>query len=177
MSPHRASSLRRACSLVAGLALAACRPDTASGPFAPVAPALSSVSVETPFHGTLEATKTSFTPLGPTTALFGSAGSGTATHLGRYTVAISLTVDFATLTGTEQLALTAANGDMLYATATTRGSPSADGLTLNVVETATITGGTGRFAGATGTYVVRCVVDQATGTSTGAFEGTIVLVN
>ena len=48
-------------------------------------------------------------------------------------------------------------------------------LTLDVVESATITGGTGRFAGATGTYTANCVVNQGAGTSTGTFEGTISL--
>jgi hypothetical protein len=40
-------------------------------------------------------------------------------------------------------------------------------------DTATIKGGTGRFAGATGGFIAERVVDTAAGTTTGSFEGTI----
>ena len=55
------------------------------------------------------------------------------------------------------------------------GAPSEDGLTLNSVESATITGGTGRFAGATGYFTLRQVnlaIDRA---SYGSFAGRITL--
>jgi hypothetical protein len=39
--------------------------------------------------------------------------------------------------------------------------------------TATITGGTGRFAGATGSFVGDRLVDMAHGTVTESFDGTI----
>ena len=38
-----------------------------------------------------------------------------------------------------------------------------------------ITGGTGRFAGATGNFTVTRLVNNATGVSKGSFDGTIVL--
>ena len=177
MSSHPAVPLVRACTLAAALAVAGCSSDTSRDALAPTAPTPSAAKVSTPFRGTLEGRETSFTPLGPTTALFGSEGTGIATHLGRYTITIALTLDFATSTGTEQSTLTAANGDLLYTTATTRGTPTGDGVTISVVETATITGGTGRFAGASGDYILRCLVNQATGVSTGTFEGTITLAH
>ena len=177
MSSHPAVLLVRAGTLAAALAVAACSSDGSRDALAPTAPTASVASIASPFRGTLEGKTTSFTPLGPTTALFGSEGTGTATHLGRYTVAIALTLDLATLTGIEQSTLTAANGDILYTTATARGTPTGDGVTVNVVETATITGGTGRFAGATGDYILKCLVNQATGVSTGTFEGTITLAH
>ena len=175
MSSHSAVPLLRACSLGAALCLAACSSDVSRDALAPTAPAPSAANIASPFRGTLEAQTTSFTPLGPTTGLFGSEGTGTATHLGRYTVVVALTLDFTTSRGTEQITLTAADGDMLTATATAEGTPTGDGVTVNVVETATITGGTGRFAGATGHYILKCLVNQATGVSTGMFEGTIIL--
>jgi hypothetical protein len=41
------------------------------------------------------------------------------------------------------------------------------------METATITGGTGRFAGATGSFTTERLFDTVTLTTTGSFEGTI----
>jgi hypothetical protein len=41
------------------------------------------------------------------------------------------------------------------------------------VETWTITGGTGRFTGAAGSFTVERSLDQTTGVTTGSFEGTI----
>lgn len=177
MSPHRATSLLRACPLAAALALVACTADSSRDRLAPTGPALSAANRALPFRGTLETKTKSIVPLGATSALFLSDGTGTATHLGRYTIVSALTLDFATLTGTEDLTLTAANGDLLTATATAQGYPNADGVTVNVVETVTITGGTGRFAGATGSYILRCVANQATGVSIGSFEGTITLAS
>ena len=42
---------------------------------------------------------------------------------------------------------------------------------LSIVEVYTITGGTGRFADATGTFAREIIVTQATGVSTGTFSG------
>ena len=44
-----------------------------------------------------------------------------------------------------------------------------------IQETHTITGGTGRFADATGTFVAGRVLIEATGFSTSSFDGTIDL--
>ena len=175
MSAHSAAPFRRSCSLAAALVLVACGPDAARGPLAPGAPALSAGTVSVPFRGRQQTFTTSVTPLGPTTVRALSAGTGTATHLGRFTIVSDAAIDFGTFTGLVQSTLTAANGDVLYATVTTKASPNPDGVTLNVVETATITGGTGRFAGATGSYIVQCVVNKATGSATGVFDGTITL--
>jgi hypothetical protein len=41
------------------------------------------------------------------------------------------------------------------------------------LETATIMGGTGRFASATGGFVVKRLYDRVAGTTIGYFEGTI----
>jgi hypothetical protein len=66
----------------------------------------------------------------------------------------------------------AANGDTLTAEFTGVSSSAGPGF-LYIVETATITGGTGRFAGATGSFVCERLFDMEAGTTIGAFDGTI----
>jgi hypothetical protein len=53
------------------------------------------------------------------------------------------------------------------------GTPTATPGIASIVETATITGGTGRFAGATGSFIVERLVDLINLETTGSFEGTI----
>jgi hypothetical protein len=104
--------------------------------------------------------------------------TGNATHLGRFTLAIPHTVNLTppppfTAAGFYQFV--AANGDTLSASFTGQVNPIPGGNAA--VEIATIIGGTGRFAGATGGFTGEHVVlvDPATGIRTiiGSFEGTI----
>ena len=99
-------------------------------------------------------------------------GTGNATQLGRFTVEVPHLVNQATLTGGGSYEFTAANGDTLTADFTGRATLASPGV-LSIVETATITGGTGRFAGATGSFTVERLFDRATGLTTGSFKGTI----
>ena len=115
---------------------------------------------------------------------FTSSGTyeGTATHLGRFSAEFVDIVDIATETATGTIDFTAANGDVLRTT--TAGGQ--EGFTppniSSVSSVATITGGTGRFAGATGAFTVRFtqVIDYASGTAavtSGSMDGVIVLSN
>lgn len=124
-----------------------------------------------PFKGSLEATAT-VTPLEPPVASVVIDGSGIATQLGRYTLHFPHLVNQATRVGTGTYTFTAANGDTLTADVTGQATLVAPGV-LSVAETATITGGTGRFAGATGSFVVERTFFVATGLTTGSFAGTI----
>ena len=67
-----------------------------------------------PFKGTLEGSQTT-TPLEPPLAFSVVSATGTATHLGRFTLEIPHTVNFATATGDGTYTFTAANGDTLTA--------------------------------------------------------------
>jgi hypothetical protein len=68
---------------------------------------------------------------------------------------------------------TAANGDTLTADYTENITPTDVPGVFSDVITATITGGTGRFAGATGSFVSDRVADHVTGIVSDSFEGTI----
>lgn len=68
---------------------------------------------------------------------------------------------------------TAANGDTLTAAFTGQSTPTATPTVHAIEERATITGGTGRFASAVGSFTVERVLDLTTLVTSGSFEGTI----
>jgi len=98
---------------------------------------------------------------------------GTATQLGRFTVDIPHVVDVRTRTAVGYYEFTAANGDKVYAEFTGVATPTAMPGVLYIEETVTITGGAGRFAGATGSFSVERWYDTVALTTVGSFEGTI----
>jgi hypothetical protein len=67
---------------------------------------------------------------------------------------------------------TAANGDMLVAAFNGQSTPMTPEI-HHIVETATIKGGTGRFADATGAFTVDRLINVVTSTTSGSFDGTI----
>ena len=102
-------------------------------------------------------------------------GTGNATLLGRFTLEVPHRVNSTTGTAVGTFAFTAANGDMLTGDFTGVSTPTATPVVFDLVETARITGGTGRFAGATGSFIVKRFVDLSTLLTAGSFEGTISL--
>jgi hypothetical protein len=127
---------------------------------------------EVPFKGSLEGIVT-ITPLTPPFVQVDIEASGKATHLGKFTVEIPHVVNRTNSTASGSYEFTAANGDMLFAEFTGQAMPTATPGVLYIEETATITGGTGRFAGATGSFEIERWFDTIAGTTTGTFEGTI----
>jgi hypothetical protein len=132
---------------------------------------------QVPFKGSLEGGFT-ITPLDPPLAVVRIEAAGNATHLGQFTLEFPHVVSFATTSAAEgSYEFTAANGDTLTADLVTgEATPTENTDELSIVETATITGGTGRFDGATGGFtVVRLarLADLAAGFTSGSFEGTI----
>ena len=125
-----------------------------------------------PFIGRLEGFET-ITPIDPQFLSALMKGTGDATQLGRFTVVHLETVNLLTSTGLASFAFTAANGDILTADSTGKASPTATPGVVSIVETAFISGGTGRFAGATGSFIVTGSIDFATNLTARSFEGTI----
>jgi hypothetical protein len=111
-----------------------------------------------PFRATWEGSTVSATLVAPGVVLVVSDGEGQATHLGRYFMSSPHFTYLATGVVEGEQNFTAANGDVLNATFSGQLLPRADGC-LEGTLPATITGGTGRFDGATGSYdfhIVAC---------------------
>ena len=128
---------------------------------------------QVPFKGRLELDGGTVTPLTPPIVSVEIEGTGNATQLGHFAVSIPHLVDRSTSMLVGSYEFTAANGDTLTADFVGHAVPSGVPGVLFVVETATITGGTGRFAGATGSFTSERLVDTTTGTVIGSFDGTI----
>ena len=134
---------------------------------------LAAAENEKPFRGSIQAVET-YNPQFP--ALFvDSSGSGTATYLGRFTVTSEFEVNLLTLAGSGSAHFIAANGDSLFTELTGQASPTGNPDVLSIVETYTITGGTGRWAAATGSFTAERLLDSVTGVTSGSFDGTIVI--
>jgi hypothetical protein len=152
---------------------------TSASPANAVAPASDSAGpaggtlqpLDVPFKGSMEGTQ-SVTPMAfPFLAVDGTA-EGQATQLGRFTLHFPHTVNLTTKFGEGAYTFTAANGDLL--TASFSGQAVGAGV-VSIEEHATVTGGTGRFDGASGTFTVTRQFNQATGATSGTFDGTIHL--
>jgi hypothetical protein len=130
---------------------------------------------QVPFKGTGEGMRVSFTPLDPPFVAAEVVMTGSATHLGQYELLLAAIVNVndpvRTSIGTFQFV--ASDGDTLTGEFTGISMPTATPGINAIVETAIITGGTGRFAGATGGFIVERLFDTATLMTVGAFEGTI----
>ena len=136
---------------------------------------IAAASSEVPFKGRLEGSfAVAFDP--PPSAFFSVSFEdvgGNATELGRFTLEAPHRVNTSTGTAAGSLEFIAANGDRLTADFTGSSGPTETPDVFAIVETASVTGGTGRFAGATGSFIVERLVNLATSYTTGSFEGTI----
>jgi hypothetical protein len=129
---------------------------------------------QVPFKGSYEGDVT-VTPLTPPFIHVDVEAEGNATHLGRFTLDIPHKVNLSNSTAVGSYEFTAANGDMVFADFTGQATPTSTPGVVSIVETATITGGTGRFAGASGGFTSERLYDRVQGTTIGSFEGTIHL--
>jgi hypothetical protein len=155
------------------LALAALSPAAAQG-------ATSSTAVAghpVPFLGILRGveTTTSVKPGPPPMVEIQGTGTGIATQLGRFTYDNPHTLNPLAMHACGTWTFTAANGTMTAAgcgdAKVFSGAPPT--AVLSIVETWDITEGTGRFAGATGSFTVKRLFNQNTSITIGFFTGTI----
>ncbi|MGZ8920250.1 MAG: hypothetical protein ACXW3L_04640 [Limisphaerales bacterium] len=126
---------------------------------------------EKPFQGRIDAFETSVLQF-PLLSVDAS-GSGHASHLGHFTMTSEFDVNFVTLAAGGSAHFIAANGDSVFTEFNGQAIPIEGSDFSSIVQAHTITGGTGRFAGATGSFTVERLLNRVTGVSSGSFDGTI----
>ena len=100
-------------------------------------------------------------------------GEGEATHLGRFKIESDFNVTPPPVSATGTATWTASNHDQL--TTSTAGTAVIAFPAATITETHTITGGTGRFAGASGTLIVERVLNLQSLASTATVSGSLTL--
>lgn len=159
------------CGVFSFVLFAGCSTPTAPTGAAPAVSAGPSTLAGLPFRGAFDGTQT-VTPGTPPLATVEMHGEGTGSLVGRFEIALPHTVNFATATASGICTIVAADGSRIVADFTGQAQV---GPIVTIVEQATITGGTGRFADASGTFTIRRTFDPATGLTTGEFDGTLTL--
>ncbi|MEO6525970.1 MAG: hypothetical protein ABIP93_05050 [Gemmatimonadaceae bacterium] len=186
-SPRRFHPRRASLALAVAAMVLACGPEAGSNPLAPSlatntstarASAVGGVTgvVEQTFEGTLQAVSRPTYDPATNSNIVHLVGTVSAHPYGQFTLVADFTVALATELSVGRLTLTARNGDVITATFTGKSSPVAPGV-IGIIENATITSGTGRFAGATGSFVVERTLVRASGVTSGSFSGIIVREN
>lgn len=129
-------------------------------------------AVPVPFKGNLSG-NVARTPVPPLVFVEIEA-TGNATLLGRYALDVPHFVDPVARLAYGTYEFTPAGGDTLRAHFAGQSMPTDVPGVLYIVETAVISDdGTGRFAGAAGSFITERWFDMSTGTTYGSFEGTI----
>jgi len=129
---------------------------------------------EVPFRGRFEGSYTTvFEPPPSTFFAVNLTATGTATQLGNFTLNAPHRVNTVNGSASGTFRFTSANGDALTGTFTGQSTPTPNPTVFSIVETATIAGGTGRFGGAHGGFVIRRTVDLTNPFADGTFEGTV----
>jgi len=128
---------------------------------------------EVPFQGTLEGSFTASQDPPPAINRVLNA-AGRSTLLGNFTYYFPHSVDRSVMpaTGVGVSTFSAANGDEVRASISGEATLVAPGVLL-VVEQGTILGGSGRFEGASGSFVIERLIDTVNLTTAGSFKGTI----
>jgi hypothetical protein len=131
---------------------------------------------QVPFKGVVSGSVISITPLDECHQVTEAVNGGNATHLGRFIGTAEFDLDVCDLTYIGSYVFTAANGDSISGPFTGSLTPTAVQGVFDNTETAFITSGTGRFAGATSIFNLGGQIDLNTGTFSLPWEGTISTV-
>jgi hypothetical protein len=122
------------------------------------------------FSGAIQGQEIDTPPHPNTQSAYGST-TGIATHVGQLSFTYDLTVGNGKGTGSAHLI--AANGDSIYTTIAGSFALTSTADVAGITEMNTITGGTGRFVGAQGSFIVKRLLNSGSGFTSGSFDGTI----
>ena len=129
---------------------------------------------QVPFKGAMQGNDVDAPGPSPGTVVVTTTGTGVGTQLGEFSFTQQVTVNLAALTDTGSAHWIAANGDSIDTTLAGSAEPSPTPGVLSITEVHTITGGTGRFAGAQGSFTVeRLGIGPPAFVTSGSFHGTI----
>lgn len=129
---------------------------------------------QVPFKGSFQGQEVAiFQGPPPGSLLVDGSGAGIATSLGRFTMTWNLTVNVADGSAAGSFRFTAANGNTIETTIAGSSEPTDIPGVFRITEINTITGGTGRFANAKGSFTMERLTDLNTGFTSGSFHGTI----
>ena len=136
---------------------------------------------QVPFKGAMEGHDTDSPGPLPGTVVVTTNGTGIGTHLGQFSFTQVSTVDLRAHTATGSTHWIAANGDTIDTTSTGAGGPTdappvclgLGEVFIGITEIHTIIGGTGRFAGAQGSFKVERHASPVTFKTCGSFQGGI----
>ena len=130
-----------------------------------------------PFNGAIQGQETDTLGSPPTQFAHGDT-TGIATLVGQLRFTYDLTINHSNGVGTGSGHLIAANGDNIYTTVAAQFSPTPTTPGVgSITDINTIIGGTGRFAGAQGSFTVERLVDflgENPHFTSGSFHGTIL---
>jgi hypothetical protein len=133
---------------------------------------------QVPFKGTMQGQDVDLPNPPPNSFVVATTGTGNATQLGQFAFLQQVTVNGLTGTDTGFAHWIAANRDTIDLTIVGGGHPesTANGIIFRITEIFTITGGTGRFAGAQGSFKMERVASGDTFMTSGVFQGSITTV-
>lgn len=146
-----------------------------------VRPQRAAATSQVPFHATISETypPPAICSTSPDTLLcIAPTGSGQATHLGQTSESARIVEDLSKQISadcnseTRTTTLTGANGDQITMVATGFACATSP-TTVSARDVYTITGGTGRFTGATGMGADSVSIDRAARTATATYDGTL----
>ena len=129
-----------------------------------------SAQQQVPFKGTFQGSDAT------TGVNIHETATGMATLMGQFSLTMDVTINPADLTDTGSAQWIAANGDSIHTTVAGFAIPG--DVVFTVWETHTVTGGTGRFSGVQGSFIVHrthvvALSPDGTHVTFGSFEGTM----
>ena len=140
---------------------------------ASAAPSNTTKTTRLPFKGTMQSNETYSTAF--YTMFVTANGSGEANELGRFTASYEMEANLRDMSVSETVYFAGRNGDSLQAKAVGQAVEDRTPGMFTVVEIYTITGGTGRFDGASGTLTMNRLLSIEAGIASSSFEGYILL--